>query len=86
MPIGELSRATGIPREALRNWREGLGSGQCDRAGFSELRIVAASAGDVSAGSLSERDKAFTLVGFRGNRVTGLDFHHIAALLQAGLL
>lgn len=86
MPIGELSRATGIPREALRNWHERPATEPRDRAGFSEVRIVPVSTPRPTATSSSPSISTLALVGFRGNSVTGLDLHHIAALLQAGLL
>jgi len=86
MSTGKLSRATGIPREALRNWRERSATEPRDRAGFSELRVVPVSTGRSPATSSSPSISALTLVGCRGNSVMGLDLHHIAALLQAGLL
>jgi hypothetical protein len=84
--IGELSRTAGIPREALRAWRRRAAAEGRDRAGFSELRVVPVATSGASAAPSSPSVKVFTLLGSHGNSVTGLHLHHIAALLQAGLL
>lgn len=86
MLMRELSRATGLPREELRRWRQRSAGEPRDVAGFSELRIVSSSAARSPAMSPVPSSGMLTLVGSRGNSVTGFHLHHIAALLQAGLL
>ncbi len=81
----ELSRALGINRRLLGGWRGQYRAGDGSLgAGFKELCIAAGAGGWHASGSSA--GGGIVLTGARGAVVTGLEIHHIAAFLQAGLL